>query len=339
YAYDAYGTLAVYSASFTPNAASVYAWPYTYTARRLDEETGLMYYRARYYHAELGRFVPVSRDPIGYTAGVNTSRYVSNRPIQLSDPVGLLEAIPYPDFLDEIIVIPGFHPPLYWDPDPTCPVSTVSHTGVIYITQHVRGNEAAMNSHILHEWVAWLVEQTTGERDYDRLTDQEYAPHAFSNLAQLALARQTGWGCSTATEEHAPHRGAEGKVEYRAARAFFDKCCAFDESVRGQTMYVTLESCSKGIGTFFWRSCVRGFFRLCCNSDFSVDGNMRLATWSGNWSVKPSPPMPVWWPSGYELGEAVQVHDSRKLGLEACSDCEGGHRLPTPGVQAKPPAM
>jgi site-specific recombinase XerD len=31
--------------------------PYTFTVRRLDEETGLFYYRNRYYHAQLGRFV------------------------------------------------------------------------------------------------------------------------------------------------------------------------------------------------------------------------------------------------------------------------------------------
>ncbi len=65
YTYTAYGTAEVRDADFAPTAAaSAYAWPYTYTGRRLDAETGLMYYRNRMYHPELGRFV--SRDPVGY---------------------------------------------------------------------------------------------------------------------------------------------------------------------------------------------------------------------------------------------------------------------------------
>lgn len=36
--------------------------PYTYTGREYDRETGLYYYRARYYDAMEGRFI--SEDPI-----------------------------------------------------------------------------------------------------------------------------------------------------------------------------------------------------------------------------------------------------------------------------------
>ena len=35
------------------------AQPFRYTGRRYDPETGLYYYRARYYHAGLGRFLQV----------------------------------------------------------------------------------------------------------------------------------------------------------------------------------------------------------------------------------------------------------------------------------------
>jgi hypothetical protein len=38
----------------------------------LDLETAIYYFRARYYHAELGRFI--SRDPIGYVDGMNLYR-------------------------------------------------------------------------------------------------------------------------------------------------------------------------------------------------------------------------------------------------------------------------
>ena len=41
--------------------------PYAFTGREYDSETGLYYYRARYYDAEVGRFI--SRDPIGFAGG------------------------------------------------------------------------------------------------------------------------------------------------------------------------------------------------------------------------------------------------------------------------------
>jgi RHS repeat-associated protein len=62
-----------------------------YTGRERDEETGLMYYRARYYDPTVGRFV--SHDPIGFVAGdANLSRYVANSTPNHNDPFGLEEA-------------------------------------------------------------------------------------------------------------------------------------------------------------------------------------------------------------------------------------------------------
>ena len=59
-----------------------------YTGRELDSETGLYYYRARYYDPEIGRFL--SEDPLGFEAGdVNFYAYVSNNPINFNDPMGL----------------------------------------------------------------------------------------------------------------------------------------------------------------------------------------------------------------------------------------------------------
>lgn len=57
-----------------------------YTGREPDE-TGLTYYRARYYASELGRFTQM--DPIGLAGGVNLYAYVSNKPIIFTDPFGL----------------------------------------------------------------------------------------------------------------------------------------------------------------------------------------------------------------------------------------------------------
>ena len=52
-----------------------------------DKETGLYYYRARYYDPMEGRFI--SKDPIGFKGGINVYAYVQNNPIDLTDPNGL----------------------------------------------------------------------------------------------------------------------------------------------------------------------------------------------------------------------------------------------------------
>jgi RHS repeat-associated protein len=60
---------------------------YKFTSRELDAETGLYYYRARYYDATIGRFT--SEDPLGFGAGdTNLYRYVVNSPLNFTDPTG-----------------------------------------------------------------------------------------------------------------------------------------------------------------------------------------------------------------------------------------------------------
>jgi len=76
----------------------------TFTAREWDRETGLYYYRARYYDPMTGRFI--SKDPIGFRGGINLYSYVDsvgkppipqtnlyqyteNNPINKTDPLGL----------------------------------------------------------------------------------------------------------------------------------------------------------------------------------------------------------------------------------------------------------
>jgi RHS repeat-associated protein len=60
---------------------------YSYTGREWDSETGLYYYRARYYDAEIGRFI--SEDPIGLSGGVNRYAYAEGNPLKYRDPFGL----------------------------------------------------------------------------------------------------------------------------------------------------------------------------------------------------------------------------------------------------------
>ncbi len=75
-----------FGATSTTGAAS--ANPFQYTGRENDG-TGLYYYRARYYHPGLQRFV--SQDPFTVLGGdVNYYLYAANNPTNLGDPTGLL---------------------------------------------------------------------------------------------------------------------------------------------------------------------------------------------------------------------------------------------------------
>lgn len=72
----------------TTQTASGFGNPYQYTGRERDQ-SGMYYYRARYYSAGMGRFV--SEDPIGLAAGdLNIYAYVFGNPTNFTDPTGEL---------------------------------------------------------------------------------------------------------------------------------------------------------------------------------------------------------------------------------------------------------
>jgi RHS repeat-associated protein len=68
------------------SAAASTGVAFRYTGRRLDAETGLYYYRARYYSPTLGRFLQT--DPIGTRDDFNLYAYVGNDPMDKTDPAG-----------------------------------------------------------------------------------------------------------------------------------------------------------------------------------------------------------------------------------------------------------
>jgi RHS repeat-associated protein len=91
YNYSPYGEATILDPTgLSRQPASSIQNPLLFTGRRLDAETGLMYYRARYYDVDLGRFV--GRDPLGYVGRLlNTYTYVSDNPVDYTDPIGLME--------------------------------------------------------------------------------------------------------------------------------------------------------------------------------------------------------------------------------------------------------
>jgi len=75
--YDSWGTLQV--GANEPG--------YAFTGREWDSETGLYYYRARYFDSVSGLFL--SEDPLKFAEGGNFYAYVAGKPTTLTDPMGL----------------------------------------------------------------------------------------------------------------------------------------------------------------------------------------------------------------------------------------------------------
>jgi RHS repeat-associated protein len=86
YTYEPFGA--------TTSSGTASSNPFQFTGRENDgTTTGLYYYRARYYHPTWQRFI--SEDPLWFAAGdTNLYAYVSNAPVQFSDPTGQIVCFP-----------------------------------------------------------------------------------------------------------------------------------------------------------------------------------------------------------------------------------------------------
>jgi RHS repeat-associated protein len=103
YQYDAYGQQTVLQPDFTTvvGTSSTVGNPYMYTGQRFDPETGLFYYRNRYYSAQLGRFL--QRDPLGEDTEINPYTYAADGPTKFVDPMGW-QAGPYANTKQEDLI-------------------------------------------------------------------------------------------------------------------------------------------------------------------------------------------------------------------------------------------
>ena len=87
YLYESFGTLTLRAPDGTVLPHSAVGNPYGFTGREVDAESGLYYYRSRYYDPKIGRFL--QEDLMGLAGGdINLYRYVFNNAVNLVDPFG-----------------------------------------------------------------------------------------------------------------------------------------------------------------------------------------------------------------------------------------------------------
>lgn len=95
YGYDAYGQPTVSDGlgnvltNSWGTSRSGIGNPWLFTGRQFDQESGLYYYRARYYDSWKGRFL--QRDPEGYADRMNLYEYTRGNPLNYVDPFGATE--------------------------------------------------------------------------------------------------------------------------------------------------------------------------------------------------------------------------------------------------------
>ncbi|MBN8625807.1 MAG: RHS repeat-associated core domain-containing protein [Planctomycetes bacterium] len=133
YRYTAYGEPEFLNPNFTARTVGGdIGWEILYSGYVWDSTFAIYVARFRYLHYLLGTWL--SRDPIGYAAGDNLHRYVSNSPYSYSDPYGLevfwaardLDGVPVGNHGFLLIIpdnpgdfagrtVPGFNTPLMTD--------------------------------------------------------------------------------------------------------------------------------------------------------------------------------------------------------------------------------
>lgn len=154
---------------------------YRYTGREYDAETGLYYYRARYYDPVLRRFV--SKDPIGLHGGINPYAYVENDPVNATDPSGLAAC----EFQEEVR-FRGYRP---GDPQGQRGKSGFQvHQPAVWLCDLEGGIDAS------DEWIA----RRAGSGDHDRAVQSGTLLPGFKVYDDLPQARKsTYWSCVTET--------------------------------------------------------------------------------------------------------------------------------------------
>ncbi|MGK0183549.1 MAG: RHS repeat-associated protein, partial [Halioglobus sp.] len=84
---SAFGEEQIFNADGDAVEGSLVGNPWRYSSKRVDEETGLIFFGLRYYMPETGRWI--TRDPAGFADGPNLYAYVHGNPLKFCDLYGL----------------------------------------------------------------------------------------------------------------------------------------------------------------------------------------------------------------------------------------------------------
>jgi RHS repeat-associated protein len=123
------------SGGYVSRSASTIGNPYTFTGRRLDSldpdgsggyQLNLMYYRARTYDPQTGRFM--QRDPAEYQESMNLFEYVKSNPIINFDPTGMLSECACKDRWGAVKVGKHQHTRRIWRSNPKLTCAVVGQT-------------------------------------------------------------------------------------------------------------------------------------------------------------------------------------------------------------------
>lgn len=94
YRYSAFGERLIYNCDGEQIAKSQCGNPWQFSGKRVDEESGFIYFGRRYYDPINGRWI--TPDPAGFADGPNLYAYLHHRPVQGFDLYGLQEEEYYP---------------------------------------------------------------------------------------------------------------------------------------------------------------------------------------------------------------------------------------------------
>ena len=98
YRYSAFGKVIIFDANSQQVEHSIVNNPWRFSSKRIDHETGLIYFGKRYYAPSLGRWI--KKDPLGFPDGPNPYVFCKNNPMKYHDLYGLFS---FNDLCDQFI--------------------------------------------------------------------------------------------------------------------------------------------------------------------------------------------------------------------------------------------